>query len=199
MTILVTGFSSFPGVPVNPCETVLKWVDESFDTNHVRTKLLPVSFAQSVVDVTAAITKLCPTFLVHFGVSRRAKGIRIEKVAYNARNAQIPDIDQQWYHGTPIVRELVYEMAIHTKVPVQNLIAAAQSATTPSDKTLSITDSNDPGRYVCNNLYWNSLYKHPEIPSIFVHIPMIDSSNAVSMRRGIINLIDCISSLNQSQ
>lgn len=197
MTILVTGFSSFPGVPVNPCETVLKWVDELCDTKHVRTKLLPVSFAQSVAEVAAVITELRPTFLIHFGVSRRAKGIQIEAVAYNSRRAQIPDIDQQWYNGTPIVRELEYEAAIHTKVPVQNLIASVQSVLPTHDGTLSITESNDPGRYVCNNLYWNSLYKHPEIPSIFVHIPMIDNGNAAAMRKGVINLIDCLPSLNQ--
>ena len=196
MTILVTGFSSFPGVPVNPCETVLKWVDELCDTKHVRTKLLPVSYAQSVAEVAVFIKELHPTFLVHFGVSRRAKGIQIEKVAYNARRAQIPDIDQQWYNGTPIVREIEYEAAIHTKVPVQNLIASVQSVLPTHDGTLSITESNDPGRYVCNNLYWNSLYKHPEIPSIFVHIPMMDSGNAAAMRKAVINLIDCLPSLN---
>ena len=199
MTILVTGFSSFPGVPVNPCETVLKWVEELCDIRHVRTKLLPVSYAQSVAEVAAVITELHPTFLIHFGVSRRAKGIQLETVAYNARRAQIPDIDQQWYNGTPIVRELEYEMGIQTKVPVQNLIAAVLSVVPHSDNTLPITTSDDPGRYVCNNLYWNSLYKHPEIPSIFVHIPMISSGNAVAMRRGVINLIDCLLSLNQSE
>ena len=196
MTILVTGFSSFPGVPVNPCETVLKWVNQLCDTSIVRTKLLPVSYRRSVLEVDAAILDLEPTFLLHFGVSRRANGLRLEKAAYNARKAQIPDVDQQWYSGVSIVSECQYEYGVETRVPIQKLIERMQAAMRTTDTEISIALSMDPGRYVCNNLYWNTLYKHSEIPGIFVHIPMLDRTNITCLRTGIVTLIECVAGLN---
>ena len=56
--------------------------------------------------------------------------------------------------------------------------------------TSTVVISSDPGRYVCNSLYWETLHRFPRTPSIFVHIPAIDSNNRPSVLQTIGVLVD---------
>ena len=64
MTILVTGFSSFPGVPINPCGEVLTWIEKTYPCEDVAICLLPVSFSRSAQILADCIQKLSPDAVI---------------------------------------------------------------------------------------------------------------------------------------
>ena len=109
MKILVTGFSSFPGVPVNPCEEVVAWIAENYSSTDVNTVILPVSYERSVERLMKCINQYSPDVIIEFGVSNRAKGLKIESMGYNARHAQIPDIDGRLCSCEIIDTSLAYD------------------------------------------------------------------------------------------
>ena len=77
--ILVTGFGSFPGAPVNPTEAIVHALERKYGRLlllagiELRTAILPVSYD----DVESAITGLLkyhqPDVIVHLGLARTAQ------------------------------------------------------------------------------------------------------------------------------
>ena len=185
MKLLVTGFSSFPGVPVNPCEEVVAWIAENYSSTDVCTTILPVSYARSVERLTQCISQCTPDVVIEFGVSNRAKGIKLESVGYNARHAGIPDVD-----GILCTREIIdanvaYETVQRTKWKIESMCKSLRAHC-----QLDVEISSDPGRYVCNNLYWKSMRQFPDLPIIFVHIPPINQQKRPSLMQSVGQLLD---------
>jgi len=184
MKILVTGFSSFPGVPVNPCEEVLAWIAEDYSSTNVFTVILPVSYFHSIQLLVQDVLRYSPNFIIEFGVSNRTKIVKLETKAYNARHAKIPDIEGVLSNKEVIDKDLDYDLAQCTKWNVEQMCDALQ------DQLISHEVSVDPGRYVCNNLYWETMKRFPNIPTIFVHIPQITQENRSSLKQSVRAILD---------
>jgi pyroglutamyl-peptidase len=185
MKILVTGFSSFPGVPINPCEQVVEWISKKYSNESVVVSILPVSYCRSATAVTGLIQAHCPDVVVELGVSNRTTGIRLERVGYNARNTQIPDVDGMHCAIQPIVHTLPYNFAKQTVLPI-----AALHEYLKASAQIEVSISVDPGRYVCNSLYWETLHQFPETPSLFIHIPPVDETNRSAVNHAIGMVLD---------
>ena len=183
--ILITGFTSFPGVPINPCEEVLAWIEKTYSSEDVTTCLLPVSFSRSAKILADCIREISPVAVIELGVSSRTTVIRLESKGYNARTATIPDVDGIHCTSQVIDKTLPYDFAKRTIWPLDEL-AKALRETSRTEVVVSV----DPGRYVCNSLYWETLHRFPEIPSIFVHIPPIDDINRSAIIQTVGELVD---------
>jgi pyrrolidone-carboxylate peptidase len=83
--VLVTGFSSFAGVPVNPSADLLQRLDAyRAPSISLRTLLLPVSFSRARNAVCAAIDLFSPVILLMFGVDpTQSTAVRVETCARN--------------------------------------------------------------------------------------------------------------------
>ena len=83
--VLVTGFSSFAGVPVNPSADLLQRFDAyRAPSISLRTLLLPVSFSRARDTVCAAIDLFSPGILLMFGVDpTQSTAVRVENYARN--------------------------------------------------------------------------------------------------------------------
>lgn len=185
MNILVTGFSSFPGVPVNPCEEVLAWIEQTYPSTVLTVCLLPVSYARSATKLAQHIQANVPDVVIEFGVSNRSSDIRLESMGYNARNAGIPDVDGVHCAIQSIDQTLPYNCVKETVWPVDLLYEYLKERS-----KIGITVSTNPGRYVCNNLYWETLHRFSETPSLFVHIPPVDDTNRSSVLKTVGMLLD---------
>lgn len=166
-TILVTGFSPFPGAPVNPTQHLMQslpgrllspppGIAFSF---HV----LPTTWAGRQ-DVTAKLRRETrPVAIVHFGVDGTRPEINIETRAVNRTDQVRPDAAGQ----LPANPELVpgSETARLSTLSAEPLCAAARSAGAPAEL------SDDAGTYLCNATLWDSIGSG--IPSIFVHVPAL--------------------------
>ena len=93
-----------------------------------------------------------------------AKCVLLEKTAFN--RAQGKDVDSQVPAGEIITEKYAIDHALHS-----NLNLSLMSRNITSVTSVPVRVSTDPGRYLCNFVYFNVLFHHPNIPSVFVHVP----------------------------
>ncbi len=181
--ILLTGFTSFPGVPVNPCVKIVQKIDRP----NVSTCLLSVSYDESVHQLNEQIVRVQPDVIVELGVSSRAKHLKLERCAYNCCSATIPDVNGVFKHREPISETYELDTRIDSTMKVVSLFAQMKLQG-DTEAELSI----DPGRYVCNHLYFHTLTQHASIPTIFVHIPMLTVQNTKGVMDSLTVMLDCL-------
>ena len=166
-TILVTGFSPFPGAPVNPTQHLMQSLPDRMGLPPHRIRfsfhVLPTTWAGRL-EVTEKLRRdTRPAAIVHFGVDGTRSEINIETRAVNQTDQVRPDAAGQ----LPSHPELApgSEPARMSTLAAEPLCAAARSAGAPAQ--LSV----DAGSYLCNATLWDSIGSG--IPSIFVHVPAL--------------------------
>ena len=158
---VLTGFGPFGDVPENPSSEIAREVarvrrDIVTCISDLRVSVSGVQEALEEVK-TASSSPLGPVYVIHFGVDTSATKIKLEKFAYNEKTFRIPDAD-----GNTCYRERIVHSGpeiLETPIDLAHLVSL--------DPRLSL--STDPGRYICNLLYYESLYAG--FSSLFVHIP----------------------------
>lgn len=178
--ISITAFGPFHGVPDNPSSHLIRALPAHY-AKHGRpgAKLLPgVIVETSAVGALQALQSL-PAFsmhaphvthiLVHFGVHGSATAFHIEQMAHNEANFRVDD-ERKWSPN---------RQAIVPNAPKQLLspLPTPEIAHTLA-KHFPTNLSTDPGRFVCNWLYYSSLHlaqarnaHGANILPLFVHIP----------------------------
>lgn len=166
-TILVTGFSPFPGAPVNPTQQLMQSLPDRLAAPPPGIRfsfhVLPTTWTgrQDVTDKLRQNIK--PVAIVHFGVDGTRPEINIETRAVNKTDQVRPDAAGK----LPDEPELAAgaEQARASTLPAEPLRAAACLADAPA------VLSDDAGTYLCNATLWDSIGSG--IPSIFVHVPKL--------------------------
>ena len=144
--IALTGFTAFSTHSLNPTEILVNKYKDRMDIN---AEVVPVSYSKS-----AEIAKRIEgKALLMMGLAAGRKEISLEKFAWNERKASIPDNDGVLYEGEKIADD--GEERLETEIDIVEI-----------ERRIS----TDPGRYVCNNIYYTALYSRKE-PSLFVHFP----------------------------
>ena len=169
--VTITGFRAFPGVPDNPSQRLIEYLDshpEMLAVPH-RQDLLDVAYA----GVDAALESLlaeAPAALVLTGFSRRASGLTLERCVTSAFAVDRPDCDgsvPEPCPGNPLLRSnaAVDFGALHS------LLCHAG---------LPCSLSDDAGTYLCNFTYRRAMelieLKRLSTRTIFVHIPAIEGT-----------------------
>lgn len=170
-TILVTGFSPFPGAPENPTE----WLVERLRADPppiagatVTGEVLPVAFDRSGPALLRLIADKRPAAIIMFGLSARAKGFMLERVARNFTEGGRADNAGQLYAGGtiaplgPDMRESTLPLAA-----LHGLLSA---------EGLPVCWSDDAGGYLCNLVFYTALNRMAAsgIPTGFIHVPYTD-------------------------
>jgi pyroglutamyl-peptidase len=171
INILVTGFGPFPGAPFNPCERLVARLAQlrrpALNDVRVYSHIFATSYAAVNFKLTELIAEHQPRALLMFGLSSRAKTIRIEMRARNALSAH-PDAT-----GRSLRQNSILKGAPSTLV-VRGLGPAARAARVPA---VPAVPSYDAGRYVCNYLCWRACEAvaregGPRFAT-FVHVPQV--------------------------
>jgi pyroglutamyl-peptidase len=156
-------------VPDNPSS----WLAGALATEAARqgdaelhARVLPTEW-QAVTLMPDLCSALQPTLMIHFGVSQRAKELRIERFAHN-RAALRPDA-----RGAMPAATIIHPdgpARIDTKLP------AAQLAAHLAARGLPAAPSRSAGSYLCNYLYYHSLdwAERNRSLALFVHIPLVN-------------------------
>lgn len=166
--ILVTGFGPFAGVDVNPTEALATSLDGTrFGAFGVHAAVLDVSYARAGAELRALVALTRPVAMVHFGVARGERVLRVEKRAVNRMHAADADVDGARHEGARVVDSLALDAWLETRVDAEGLALRLVEAGHPA------RTSEDAGRYVCNALYFGALALAAEaaIPCVFVHVP----------------------------
>ena len=154
MKILLTGFVAFNNDTINPSEEILKNID-------IDKVLLPVSYNKVEKILDDAINKYQPDFVLSLGYASSRKEISIEKYAYNEKNAKIKDNDGILCNGIRIKDDVD---KIETNIEIDKILNHLEE--------YHIYQSEDPGRFICNEVYYLSLLKMNR-NALFIHIPPI--------------------------
>lgn len=167
--ILVTGFSSFPGAPRNPTERLIAELEGRGATlaalGDVRLAVLAVEYRALPQALSRLGADFAPDVAIHFGLSGRAGGFMLERLA---RNAVGPLPDNAGH--VPQARTIcALADAYPSTLPLDEMRAALQAAGLPVDW------SDDAGDYLCNYLFYHSRAGLADgfAPPLsgFVHVP----------------------------
>ena len=168
--LLVTGFGPFPGAPINPTEALI--AELKADPGPVSGKadlmleVLPVEY-EAVPQRLAAIAEgFSADIAVHFGLSEKATGFALERLARNEIAAGRPDNAGRLLDASCIVEDGEH---LPTSLPAEEIFAALKNADLP------VAMSDDAGGYLCNYLFYLSCGHHcgaftPEMVG-FIHVP----------------------------
>lgn len=187
----ITGFGSFGSIGTNPTEALVQSLplEDSHDVTY-HTSVIMVSREhvdawirdtfQTLVD--ACVTREEKIIFIHLGVSETSTEIALERCAYNECDFRIPDVSGAQPRHVSISDADELGQSQETGVPV---MALADSLERSTGRHVRVSD--DPGRYVCNYLYYRSLMEYRNVSrsleeygstgqrwSLFVHVPKED-------------------------
>lgn len=174
----VTGFGEFHGVKENPSGFLVSSLADYLQSNPipncnlVSSEVIEVSM-QGSVGAVQDMKQKCegvndrPIIWVHFGVNTQQTGFRLEKVAWNQADFRCPD--QRGYQ--PVDQPIVAENKEPSLSCCIDLRGAGEALL---ERGFPVELSTDPGRFICNYIYYQSLNMCNScrgIQSLFVHIP----------------------------
>lgn len=176
--VLLTGFEPFPADSThdNSSERAVSGFDPGSVAGISVMKLtLPVEFDTAPGIVQSAIARCQPDVVIGFGQGRNE--VDLETTAYNSKDSAelaggFPDNRGHIPGGEPIVADGPAEL--HTGLPKEKLHAALTQA------GIAVGYSDDPGRFVCNNLFYRIMTESAGTGRVsgFVHMPYIHTVDA---------------------
>ena len=174
--LLLTGFSVFPGAPVNPTELLvnelLKSPGQFAGRCEFRAEILDVDYATIGVQLQAIAAEFEPDIALHFGLADDATGFRLER--YGRNSADSSRRDNKGGKSSGIVVEGGPDR-FESTLPRTQIAAALDNAGLP----VSLDDQ--AGDYLCNALFYLSRagacggFKPPM--SGFIHVPQLPQAD----------------------
>lgn len=180
MRVLLAGFGPFPGAPFNPSAALVQRLARRRRPALCGLIRIVHVFATNYAAVDRDLPRLFagkPDVVLIFGLAGRRRQICVETRARNAVSVLFPDA------GGHCPRNSVIESggpnALFGHAPFFRLVSAMRINGVP------VTLSRDPGRYLCNYVYWRALERAPQGRPLvqFVHIPAVASGLLPSRRR----------------
>lgn len=190
LRVLLTGFSVFPGAPVNPTEALVESLQETPPDIEAdfRTAVLSVEYATVAEQLSAICTDYQPNIALHFGLARGCDGFRLERIARNTNAQARPD-----NLGNLPSSEAICEgpETLSSTLPLGTIAHRLEAAGLP------VEWSNDAGGYLCNTVFTLSAAHacNGLTPSMagFIHVPPLDRMPLADLRRGAMIALDtCI-------
>jgi len=171
MKALLTGFDPFGDHAFNPSIALLRRLraappTDAFDDYHFLE--LPTEFDTSRARLTAALQREHPDIAIMFGLAASTPTIRLERVALNLDDAEIPDNAGKSRAGDAIIQGA--PLARRTREDLAPLRARLDGL------GFQVVISNHAGAYVCNHIYYAALHHQAEAagpPALFVHLPAV--------------------------
>lgn len=166
MKLLVTAFGPFGGRELNASSLALAGMRKTFPGIH--TRVLPVDAVIAPSRLKQAIREIRPDALIMLGEAGGSREIRLETTAWNELDFRMPDIVGRQYASRPIRRDA--PVSLPSTLPLADIHERLVSLAYP------VTFSEDPGRYLCNLLFFRALddlaRNGMAIPAGFIHLPL---------------------------
>lgn len=170
--ILLTGFSVFPGAPVNPTEALAQSLRETplaIDAD-LKTAVLSVEYDTIAAQLAALCADFQPDIALHFGLARECRGFRLERIARNTNARARPDN----LGNTPQSASICAGPAtLASTLPLEEIERRLDGAGLP------VEWSDDAGGYLCNTVFTLSAAHACDglTPAMtgFIHVPPLDT------------------------
>eukprot|EP01123_Difflugia_compressa_P005998 TRINITY_DN18136_c0_g1_i1.p1 TRINITY_DN18136_c0_g1~~TRINITY_DN18136_c0_g1_i1.p1 ORF type:complete len:228 (+),score=49.84 TRINITY_DN18136_c0_g1_i1:6-689(+) len=209
----VTGFGPFCGVDNNPTTRIVKNLTNYIQTDHpIPDKILSqISISSTTIFETSAVgagmvlsellqkhqisqqqqQQTSTVVFLHLGVNGGGTHFLLEKTAYNEASFRVPD-ERGWTPMKQSVHPSITDIThqLNTTLPIEEL----QRST---NNRLKTEVSTDPGRFLCNYIYYQSLHfsNINKTHSLFLHVPpfeVIPEQQQMSFVSNLIRDIACL-------
>ncbi len=172
---LLTGFEPYGGRGVNPAAEVARRLDGTRVAGvPVLGRTLPVSFADLGRRIEALLDEVSPIAVVSLGLWPGEPAIRLERVAINVADFEIPDNEGAFLEDTPL------EANSATAYPATMPLRAAERALL--DAGIPARLSSTAGTFLCNATLYGFLSglgaRARAVPCGFVHLPYLPAQVA---------------------
>lgn len=161
MKILLSGFKPFAHDSLNSSEELVNELIKKND--QLDSVILPVEFYQSFLVLKENILKYKPDLLLMFGQATGRSKIGLEKLAVNWQQASIAD--EAGYRPQSTLVSPAGPMLLNSQIALEQMIDQL------SESPIEISYS--AGAFVCNDLYYRVLSEFSELPSVFIHLPLL--------------------------
>ncbi|MBZ0275299.1 MAG: methyltransferase domain-containing protein [Anaerolineae bacterium] len=168
MKVLLTGFTPFLDVDVNPSALIIQHIaGQAYPGLDVVAEVLPTEFDAAGSRIEALISEHRPDAVLCLGVAARRDSINLERVAQNRDNAEKPDNAGVIRENVPIITAGpdIYPATL----PLEGFKAALDRHGIPA------VFSDDAGAYVCNHVFYRARHAVEQlggaIPCGFIHVP----------------------------
>ncbi len=165
MKILVTAFGPFGGRAQNASSLALAGLKQRLP--RLNTRILPVDSVIAPERMTRALRELEPDVVLMLGEAGGSAHIRLETTAWNELDFRIPDLAGRSPRGERIVRDAPDSM--------ESTLPFAELHDVLSASGHRVAMSDDPGRYLCNQILFHALWsigrRNLRIKAGFVHLP----------------------------
>ena len=163
MKILLSGFEPFADDFLNSSEELVNEIVKK--NNQFDSVILPVEFYKSFSILKENILNHKPDLLLMFGQATGRSKIGLEKLAVNWQQASIAD--EAGYRPQSVSVRSAGPMTLNTQFPLEKFIFQLQAE--------PVEVSYSAGAFVCNDLYYRVLSEFTELPSLFIHLPLLPS------------------------
>lgn len=154
MNVLIVGFEPFDGATVNPSQQLALALDG---------EVAPVDSLRIGPWLDEVLVRRRPDVVLGLGESRTSAIIRVERVAVNLLDFEIPDAGGAQPQDQPVVPG--GPPAYFTALPARSLRDAIRAAGLPADLSVGA------GTYLCNQFFY--LACHRGYRAVFLHLPSL--------------------------
>jgi len=170
MQVLVTGFDPYGGRDLNPATEVMKALDATkVGKATVAGRRLPVSFRRLKDQVRAVLEEVRPDVVISLGLWPGEPMIRLERVAVNVADFEIPDNDGACVADQAVLTDNVSSRP--TTLPIRAIEQALLAEGIPA------RISSTAGTFLCNATMFNFLSAIEATGGAarcgFVHVPYL--------------------------
>ena len=167
--MLLTGFESYGGRSVNPAQQIVEALDGSTIAGiAVAGRTLPVVYAELEPRIESLIAETAPRAVICLGLWPGEPTIRLERIAANIADFEIPDNTGAMVHG-PVVDG--GPAALQSTLPLDAIRDRLLAADIP------VRLSGSAGQYLCNALMYHALSAsslRQKAPACgFIHVPYL--------------------------
>ncbi len=179
MKFLITGFGPFLAHKANPSELVAIFLKKP----NIDVLILPVTYSGAKQLLERQIKDKSYDFILSFGLAASRRYVSLEKMAFNEMNSLHPDNDHKAAAGEKILPEGLPSLI--NPLPLEAWHDSLK------EKGFENEMSTNPGRYVCNEVYYLDLSS--KIPCLFIHFPSLEASslqNDISFATNLLNILE---------
>lgn len=172
MRLLLTGFTPFGRLAINPSEVVVKEIArraKSWGFDQIVVEILRTEFAEAEDRICELIQQLRPDAVVLLGVAVGESAIMLERVALNLSDTTVPDNAGTVVSGQPVVPG--GPIGYWTTLPIDRMKDAIEKHEIP------VLISNHAGTYVCNHIFYRARHEIERLgidaKCGLIHIPLL--------------------------
>ncbi|CAD8149492.1 unnamed protein product [Paramecium pentaurelia] len=189
--INLSGFGEWGKTERNPSALLIQQLSpqQQHDFNIQSIKILKVT-KEACDDYLSQINNK-NAINIHLGLFDELQNFQLEMCAYNKLDYQLSDFNGCKIRRAKIDQEIDMDEQIKSSLNISQIIFQLQQL------GYQVNKSYDPGRFLCNYLYYQSLKQNPK--TIFLHVPLYETIKQEKQLQFLIDLIQTLHNTNNEQ